>query len=179
MKKKLIMDEHEIKSTITRMARDILEKNPETENLIVIGIRTRGIHLAQRLKQEIDRIEKVSIPVGILDITLYRDDLDTAASQPVVRKTEIPFSITEKTIILADDVLFTGRTIRAALDSIIDFGRPSLIQLAVLIDRGNRELPIRADYIGKQIPTTRDDSVEVRFVEEDGEDMVYVYGKGQ
>jgi pyrimidine operon attenuation protein/uracil phosphoribosyltransferase len=174
MNKKLIMDENEIRRTITRMAHEILERHQQTGNLVILGIRTRGVHLARRLKARIDEIENINMPVGVLDITLYRDDLTTVAAQPLVRKTEIPFSITDKVIILADDVLFTGRTIRAALDSIIDFGRPSLIQLAVLLDRGHRELPIQADFIGKNLPTSQSESVEVNFTEEDGRDGVFI-----
>jgi len=171
-----IMDADSIRRAMTRIAHEILEKNKGVADLCVIGIRSRGAVLAQRLAEGIHKIEGVPVPVGILDITLYRDDVGMALRHPVVHKTEIDFDISDKKIILVDDVLFTGRTIRAALDAIMDLGRPSNIQLAVLIDRGHRELPIRADYVGKNIPTATKQDVAVRLKEIDGvsEDEVVV-----
>ncbi len=167
-----ILDEEDIKRTLVRIAHEIIEVNKGAKEIVIIGIRTRGIYLAQRLAKIIGGIEGVAIPVGNLDINLYRDDFQTKAEQPVVGKTEIPFDVLEKVVILVDDVLFSGRTVRAALDEIIDFGRPKAIQLAVLIDRGHRELPIRADYIGQRISTTKGQEVIVRMKEEDGVDEV-------
>lgn len=170
-----VMDKENIRRAISRIAHEILEKNKGTKDLCMIGIRTRGAVLAERIKESIKQIEGVEIPSGILDITLYRDDLTLVATQPVVHETKISFDITDKKIILVDDVLFTGRTIRAALDAIIDFGRPASIQLAVLIDRGHRELPIRADYVGKNIPTSLNQVVEVILKESDNKaDMVKI-----
>ena len=162
-----IMDKENIRRAILRISHEILEKNKGTEGLCLIGIRTRGVVLAERIRECIKQIEGISPPSGILDITLYRDDLTLVATQPVVHETMINFDITDKKIILVDDVLYTGRTIRAALDAIIDFGRPACIQLAVLIDRGHRELPIRADYVGKNIPTSLNQQVEVVLEESD------------
>lgn len=147
--KTILMDEDGIRRALTRIAHEIVEKNKGMEDLVLVGIRTRGVPLAERIAAEIERIEGVRPPVGTLDITLYRDDLSLLSYQPVVRATQIPVDIQGKTIVLTDDVLFTGRTIRAALDALIDMGRPYIIQLAVLVDRGHRELPIRADYVGK------------------------------
>ena len=170
-----IMDKENIRRAMLRIAHEVLEKNKGIENLCILGIRTRGVKLAQRLNTCIQEIEGEVLPLGILDITLYRDDLTLIASQPVVHETIVDFDITDKKIILVDDVLFTGRTVRAALDAIIDFGRPRSIQLAVLIDRGHRELPIRADYVGKNIPTTLQENVKVILKESDGqEDKVVV-----
>lgn len=162
-----IMDKENIQRALLRIAHEILEKNKGIGDLCLIGIRTRGAILAQRVNQCIAQIEGKTLPAGILDITLYRDDLTLIASQPVVHETKIDFDITDKKIVLVDDVLFTGRTIRAALDAIIDFGRPAKIQLAVLIDRGHRELPIRADYVGKNIPTAIGENVKVILEESD------------
>jgi len=170
--KTVLMRESEIKRTLVRIAHEIVEKNKGVSNLALIGIRTRGVFLAKRLAQEIVKIEKKEIPVGILDITLYRDDLSLVARQPLLLKTEIPFDVSRKKIVLVDDVLYTGRTIRAAMDAIVDLGRPRVVQLAVLIDRGHRELPIRADFIGKNIPTSKKEIVKVRLNEVDGEDKV-------
>jgi pyrimidine operon attenuation protein/uracil phosphoribosyltransferase len=142
-----------------------------------VGIRTRGAHLAKRLQGCIEKIEKQTVPVGILDITLYRDDLTLIAQQPVVHKTEIEFDITDKHIVLVDDVLYTGRTVRAALDALMDLGRPKTIQLAVLVDRGHRELPVRADYVGKNIPTAKNETIEVRLLELDATDEVIITEK--
>ncbi len=172
-----IMDEATIDRTLTRIAHEILEKHRGVEGLVLVGIRSRGVPLARRLGEKIRVIEGREIPVGMLDINLYRDDLTTIADHPVLRKTEIPFPVDGKKVILVDDVLFTGRTIRAALDGIIDLGRPQLIQLAVLVDRGHRELPIRADYVGKNIPTARDEEVRVLLKEEDGTDSVDLVDK--
>jgi pyrimidine operon attenuation protein / uracil phosphoribosyltransferase len=174
----LVMDEVKIDRTLTRMAHEILEKNRDLEDLVLVGIRTRGVPLAERLATRIRDIEKLEIPVGVLDITLYRDDATTVGPHALLKATLIHFPIDGKKIILVDDVLFTGRTIRAALDGIIDFGRPSSIQLAVLVDRGHRELPIRADYVGKNLPTARDETVEVHLKEEDGRDEVHIVRPG-
>jgi len=172
--KAVILDKAAIERTLNRIAHEILERNKGVEDIVFIGIRTGGVHLARRLAKKVQKIEKKEVPVGILDVTLYRDDLRIKKEQPSLRKTEIPFSITDKKVILVDDVLFTCRTIRAALDSIMDFGRPREIQLAVLIDRGHKELPIRADYIGKNIPTSSKESVEVLLEEEGLDDRVVI-----
>jgi len=170
-----IMDAVKIERAITRLAEEILERNQGAVELALVGIRTRGVPIAKRIARKIEEIDRRKVPVGVLDITLYRDDFTTIGSQPVLRKTEIAFPVTDKRIVLVDDVLYTGRTIRAALDGIIDFGRPKEIQLAVLIDRGHRELPIRADYIGKSVQTSLDEFVQVQLADEDGEaDAVYV-----
>ena len=169
-----IMDKNGLLRTLTRMAHEILEKNKGTKDLVIVGIRTRGAHLAFRLAELMEKIDGHKPPVGILDITLYRDDLSSIAQQPVVHKTEIDFDIQNKKVILVDDVLYTGRTVRAALDELIDFGRPLFIQLAVLVDRGHRELPIRADYVGKNIPTSTKETVQVRLEESEGSDEVAV-----
>jgi pyrimidine operon attenuation protein/uracil phosphoribosyltransferase len=168
-----VLDEAALDRALTRIAHEILEKNDGASELAFVGIRTRGVTLAQRLAAKIERIDGASLPVGALDITLYRDDLDMRGA-PVVRGTDIPFSIKGKTVVLVDDVLYTGRTIRAALDAIIDLGRPKMVQLAILIDRGHRELPIRPDYIGKNLPTSRREVVAVRMKEHDGEDRVVI-----
>ena len=169
MKKKIektvLMDADGVRRVITRIAHEIVERNKGVENIMLVGIRTRGVPLAERVADEIEKIEKVRPPVGVLDITLYRDDLSTMAYQPVVRPTEMPVDIGGRTIILVDDVLFTGRTIRSALDALIDMGRPRSIQLAVLVDRGHRELPIRADYVGKNVPTAAREIVSVLLSE--------------
>ncbi len=170
--KTILMDEDGIRRALTRIAHEIVEKNKGMEDLVLVGIRTRGVPLAERIAAEIERIEEVRPPVGTLDITLYRDDLSLLSYQPVVRATQIPVDIQGKTIVLTDDVLFTGRTIRAALDALIDMGRPYIIQLAVLVDRGHRELPIRADYVGKNVPTSARESVSVKLRELDAVDQV-------
>ena len=169
-----ILDKTGIERTLMRIAHEISEKNKGTHDLCIIGIRTKGAFLAERLSGCIEKIDNVKVPVGILDITLYRDDLSSIAEQPVVHQTQIDFDITNKKVILVDDVLYTGRTIRAAIDQLIDFGRPKEIQLAVLVDRGHRELPIRADFAGKNIPTAQNESVEVRLVEQDHKDEVVI-----
>lgn len=172
IKKTSIMDADGIRRALIRIAHEITEKNRGVENVALVGIRTRGVPLAARIAEEIRKIENAEVPVGSLDITLYRDDLTTMGYNPVIHGTEIDFDITEKHIVLVDDVLYTGRTIRAALDAIIDMGRPNSIQLAVLIDRGHRELPIRADYAGKNVPTSRRETIEVALQEEGKEDEV-------
>lgn len=174
VEKAVVMDADGIRRAILRVSHEIIERNKGVEDLALVGIRTRGVPLAERLSSALKDIEGEKVPVGILDITLYRDDLTAIALQPLVRSTEMPFRVSEKRIILVDDVLYTGRTVRAAMDALIDLGRPKWIQLAVLIDRGHRELPIRADYIGKSIPTSRKEIVSVRLNEIDGEDKVII-----
>jgi len=172
------MDAERVSRSITRMAHEILEHNRGVEDLALVGIRARGVPIAARLAAALATLTGVDVPAGALDITLYRDDLmgHAPGTQPVLRRTEIPFSIDDRVILLVDDVLYTGRTIRAALDALIDFGRPRAIQLVVLVDRGHRELPIRADYVGRNIPTARHETVHVRLVETDGRDEVEVEG---
>ncbi len=172
-----VLDKEALGRSLLRIAHEILEKNKGTGQLCLVGIRNRGAYLARRIGECIAKIDNAAVPVGILDITLYRDDLTLIAAQPVVHKTEIDFDITDKNIVLVDDVLYTGRTIRASLDALIDLGRPKSIQLAVLIDRGHRELPIRADYVGKNIPTSQQETVEVRLLEVDGIDEVVIVDK--
>ncbi|OGX51689.1 MAG: bifunctional pyr operon transcriptional regulator/uracil phosphoribosyltransferase [Omnitrophica WOR_2 bacterium RIFOXYB2_FULL_45_11] len=172
-----VLDPQAIARSLTRIAHEILEHNRTSDNIAIVGIRSRGAYLAQRLAECIQKIDGKEVPVGVLDITLYRDDLTLLNHQLVVHKTEIGFDISAKDIILVDDVLYTGRTIRCALSELIDFGRPKTIQLAVLVDRGHRELPIRADYVGKNIPTAQDETVEVRLVEVDGKDEVVIVEK--
>ncbi len=169
-----VLDGEGIKRSLQRIAHEILEKNQGIENLVVIGIKSRGAYLAARIAENMGKIENAEVPVGALDITMYRDDLTEVAEQPVVHATEIDFDITGKKIILVDDVLYTGRTVRCALDELIDFGRPANIQLAVLVDRGHRELPIRPDFVGKNIPTTKEGSVEVKLKETDDTEEVVV-----
>ncbi len=169
-----VMDADDIRRAVTRISHEILERNGGTDSLAIIGIQTRGAFLARRVAGVIDDIEGVSVPVGILDITLYRDDLQTVAEQPVVNESDIPFDVHGKSIVLVDDVLYTGRTVRAALDEIVDFGRPKSVQLAVLVDRGHRELPIRADYVGKNVPTASTEIISVMMTEKDGSDEVLI-----
>ena len=169
-----IMDEDDVSRAVTRIAQEIVERNKGTENLVIIGIRRRGVPLAHRVASAIQDFEGTKVPIGTLDITLYRDDLQLVAKQPILRKTDLPFDVDDKVVVLVDDVLYTGRTIRAAMDEIMDFGRPRAIRLAVLIDRGHRELPIRADYVGKNVPTSSRESISVKLREEDGEDIVTV-----
>ena len=172
----VVMDALRIERSLARIAHEILERNRGLEHLALVGIRTRGVPLARRLAHTLREINHHEIPTGTLDITLYRDDLMRTAvgAQPVVRRTEIPFSIDDKRILLVDDVLYTGRTIRAALDALIEFGRPRAIQLIVLVDRGHRELPIKADYVGKNLPTSTSQSVQVHLTEIDGRDEVEI-----
>ncbi|WRP13406.1 bifunctional pyr operon transcriptional regulator/uracil phosphoribosyltransferase PyrR [Geochorda subterranea] len=170
-----IMDAQEMRRALSRMAHEILEQNPDPGSLAFIGVHRRGVPLAGRLAQQVAAIEgRPAPPVGALDITLYRDDLTAVGPLPVVRRTEIDFDVSGRSLVLVDDVLYTGRTVRAALDAIIDLGRPARIQLAVLVDRGHRELPIRADFVGKVVPTARREHVEVRLTEVDGEDRVVI-----
>ena len=166
-----LLDAAEIRRATTRIAHEIVERNKGAGRVALIGIAARGDDLARRLSSEIERIEEVRVPVGVLDITFYRDDIGMRAEAPEVHETRIDFDITDITVVLVDDVLFTGRTVRAAMDALVDFGRPHAIQLAVLVDRGHRELPIRADYVGKNVPTRKDEEVQVRLSELDGEDV--------
>ncbi|OGX38978.1 MAG: bifunctional pyr operon transcriptional regulator/uracil phosphoribosyltransferase [Omnitrophica WOR_2 bacterium RIFCSPHIGHO2_02_FULL_68_15] len=172
--KSRILDADAIRRAVTRIAHEIVERHGGTEHLAIVGIRTRGAVLAERLVQAIRQIDAAEVPLGLLDITLYRDDLTTIGPSPVVHQTEIPFEMSDRRIILVDDVLYTGRTVRAALDALIDYGRPALIQLAVLVDRGHRELPIRPDYVGKNLPTAPEEIVVVRLAESDGTDEVMI-----
>jgi pyrimidine operon attenuation protein/uracil phosphoribosyltransferase len=177
--KAIVLDEPAIRRALTRIAHEIIEKNKGIDDLLIVGIRTRGIYIANRLAQRIKQIEGKSVPVGELDITLYRDDLTikTVNHEPLVKGLHIEQNIQEHTVILVDDVLYTGRTVRAALDAIIDAGRPSAIQLAVLVDRGHRELPIRADYVGKNIPTSSSEKIVVELSEIDSVDQVSIHDK--
>lgn len=172
--KRLVMDEDTIRRVLYRLSHEITEENRGGDGLMLVGIRTRGVPLAQRLAAMIKEQEKVEVPVGVLDITFYRDDLTILSPQPVVHSTEIPGRVTDSKIILVDDVLFTGRTVRAALDALMDLGRPQVIRLAVLVDRGHRQLPIRADYVGKTITTSPWETVHVLLKETDGEDGIYI-----
>jgi pyrimidine operon attenuation protein / uracil phosphoribosyltransferase len=175
--KAIVLDDQAIRRALTRIAHEIIEKNKGIENCILIGIRTRGIYLANRLAERIEQIEGAKIDVGELDITLYRDDLTkkTENQEPLVKGSDVPKDINDQKVILIDDVLYTGRTVRAALDALIDIGRPSQIQLAVLVDRGHRELPIRADYVGKNIPTSSSEKIVVELKEVDENDQVSIY----
>lgn len=170
-----ILTADELRRALTRIAHEIIERNKGAENLAMIGIHTRGIPLAERLAAKIGELEGMPIPTGMLDITLYRDDLSEVAHQPIIRETQVPFDISQRRVVLIDDVLYTGRTVRAALDALIDLGRPLGIQLAVLVDRGHRELPIRADYVGKNLPTASSEVVKVRLAETDGTDSVELW----
>ena len=172
--KAVLMDGEAIRRSLVRISHEIVEKNKGVENIVLVGIRTRGVPIAERLADAIEKIEGTRPPVGVLDITLYRDDLSTLAYQPVVRTTELPVDISGKIVVLVDDVLYTGRTIRAALDAVIDMGRPTTIQLAVLIDRGHRELPIRADFVGKNVPTSSHEVVSVQLDTIDGAEKVVI-----
>jgi pyrimidine operon attenuation protein/uracil phosphoribosyltransferase len=173
-----VLDEKDIARAVTRLSHEILEKNSGAETLVLIGIYSRGADIAKRIAEKIKGIEGIDVPVGLMDINLYRDDVHSKLDQPVIQRTEILFDVVDRNVILVDDVLYTGRTIRAALDQIIDFGRPRSIQLAVLIDRGHRELPIRPDYVGKNIPTSRDDRVLVRLMEKDNCEKVIIVKSG-
>lgn len=176
----VVMDGDRIARTLTRIAHEIVERNRGVEDLALVGVRTRGVHLARRLARSLKEITGQDVPNGALDITLYRDDLmrQAVGPQPLVRRTEIPFSIDNRKILLVDDVLYTGRTTRAALDALIDFGRPLAIQLVVLVDRGHRELPVKADYVGKNLPTSAEESVQVRLQESDDSDEVILRDGG-
>ncbi|RDI47527.1 bifunctional pyr operon transcriptional regulator/uracil phosphoribosyltransferase PyrR [Falsibacillus pallidus] len=177
--KALVLDQQAIRRALTRVAHEIIERNKGVHECVLVGIKTRGIFLAERLAKRIEEIEGEKLAVGELDITLYRDDLTTKteSQEPEVKGTDIPVNISEKKVILVDDVLYTGRTVRAALDAIMDLGRPSQIQLAVLVDRGHRELPIRADYVGKNIPTSSSEKIVVELLESDDSDQVTIYEK--
>ena len=174
VKKNVLMDADAMRRAIVRISHEIIEKNKGVEDVVLVGIHTLGVPLAERLAVAIEKIEDVKVPVGMVDITMYRDDLSSLDYNPVVHSTEIDVDLNGKTVILVDDVLFTGRTIRAALDAIIDMGRPKAIQLAVLIDRGHRELPIRADFAGKNVPTSKKEDVRVSLVENHGTDEVVI-----
>lgn len=175
--KTTVLDEKAIQRALTRIAHEIIERNKGIENCVLVGIKTRGIFLAERLKQRIEQIEGDTVPVGELDITLYRDDLTvhTQTMDPEVKGSHFPVDITNKVVVVVDDVLYTGRTVRAAMDALVDVGRPSSIQLAVLVDRGHRELPIRADFIGKNIPTSSQERIVVELIETDEKDQVSIF----
>ncbi len=176
---RVILDEQAIRRATTRIAHEIIEHNKGIENCVLIGIKTRGIYLAKRLAERIEQIEGASIPVGEIDITLYRDDLTVKSSnkEPIIQGTDIPVDIRDRKVILVDDVLYTGRTVRAGLDALVDIGRPEQIQLAVLIDRGHRELPIRPDYVGKNVPTSKSEKIVAKLVEVDRTDEVTIEQK--
>jgi pyrimidine operon attenuation protein/uracil phosphoribosyltransferase len=171
---KKVLSNEDIRRILYRLTHEILEKNPQTQEVVLVGIQTRGAYLAKRIQAIIKEIEGVDLPLGVLDITFYRDDLTAIGPKPVVKETRIDFDLTDKKVVLIDDVLFTGRTIRAALAEIMDFGRPSKVELLVLLDRGHRELPIRADFVGKNIPTSRGELIEVHLSEIDGADEVVI-----
>ncbi|GAA5436283.1 bifunctional pyr operon transcriptional regulator/uracil phosphoribosyltransferase PyrR [Deinococcus sp. A31D244] len=173
--KAIILTPDEVRRALTRIAHEIIERNKGAENLALIGVHTRGIPLARRLAEKLSSLEGVDVPTGMLDITLYRDDLSEVAQQPIIRETQVPFDLRDRRVILVDDVLYTGRTVRAALDALIDLGRPAGIQLAVLVDRGHRELPIRADYVGKNLPTAATEVVKVKLQETDDVDSVELW----
>ncbi|WAA13663.1 bifunctional pyr operon transcriptional regulator/uracil phosphoribosyltransferase PyrR [Fervidibacillus halotolerans] len=177
MKKAVILDEQAMRRTLTRIAHEIIERNKGIDQVVLVGIRTRGIFLARRLAEKIEQIEGKKIPVGELDITLYRDDLTERTKQrdPLVKGSNLPVDIHDQKVVLVDDVLYTGRTVRAAMDALIDHGRPSQIQLAVFIDRGHREFPIRADYVGKNIPTSKQEKIVVELTEVDPVDQVSIH----
>ncbi len=174
-KKTTILDDSAINRALTRIAHEILERNKGGDTIVLVGIKTRGVPLAKRLQAKIEQIEDITVPIGELDITLYRDDLQKKSTDPEILGTKIELDITNKTVILVDDVLFTGRTVRAAMDAVMDIGRPDQIQLAVLTDRGHRELPIRADYVGKNIPTSKEELIVVNVTEQDELDEVSIY----
>jgi pyrimidine operon attenuation protein/uracil phosphoribosyltransferase len=174
MPEKILMTAEDIRRTLARIAHEIIERNKSTEHLLLVGLRTRGVPLAKRLAENIQRYENSNLTVGALDFSSYRDDLDPTEARKALQHTDIPSDINGKSVILVDDVIFTGRSIRAALDAIIDLGRPNSIQLAVLIDRGHREMPIRADYVGKNIPSAREEDIQVRLTETDGRDEVAI-----
>ncbi len=176
-KKTILLDDAAINRALTRIAHEILENNKGGQDLVLVGIKTRGVPLAKRLQEKIRQIEKTLVPIGELDITLYRDDLEAEAEDAELIATDITEDIHNKTVVLIDDVLYTGRTVRAAMDAVMDIGRPSQIQLAVLIDRGHRELPIRADYVGKNIPTSNMEVIKVQLEEQDQQDEVSIYEK--
>lgn len=172
-----ILDSKQIKRSLTRIAHEIVERNKGIDKVALVGIRSRGENIAERLVVKLKELEGKEVPLGVVDITLYRDDISKTAEQPLVRGTSLPFNVDKYVVILVDDVLYTGRTVRAAIDAVIDFGRPLAVQLAVLVDRGHRELPIRADYVGKSVPTSKSELVEVCLTERDGKDGVYLRDK--
>jgi pyrimidine operon attenuation protein / uracil phosphoribosyltransferase len=174
MSEKIVMTAEDIRRTLARIAHEVIERNKVIEKLLLVGLHTRGVPLARRLTQNIELYEKSKLTVGALDFSLYRDDLENSEAKKAIQRTDIPSDITDKTVVLVDDVLFTGRSIRAAMDALIDLGRPRSIQLAVLIDRGHREMPIRADYVGKNIPSARHEEIRVRLTETDGRDEVAI-----
>lgn len=171
---KLVIDSETVKRSISRMSYEILERDRDLSKLAIVGIKTAGEYLAKRIHDRVEQIENTKISYGVIDITLYRDDLSVSGTKPLLKGTDLPFEVSGSRIVLVDDVLFTGRTIRSALDAIVDFGRPSRVELAVLVDRGHKELPIRADYVGKNLPTQRNDSVKVKLSEMDYDDGVYL-----
>ena len=179
MAEKILMSPVDIDRALTRVAHEIVERNSGAEHIILVGMQTRGFPLAQRLSKIIKNFENITVPVGSLDISLYRDDLSHLEIKPVLHRTDVPYNITEKHVVLVDDVFYTGRSIRAAMDAIMDLGRPQSIQLAVLIDRGHRELPIRADYVGKNIPTSRQEEIQVQVSEIDGADKIVLVTSGK
>lgn len=172
--KSKVADKEGLDRILTRISHEILEKNKGSENLVLIGMRTRGEFLAKRIQQKIKSIDNAEIPLGILDVTLYRDDFRTRIKQPEVSVSDITFDLNDRDVILIDDVLYTGRTVRSALNALMDLGRPGSIQLFILVDRGHRELPIRADYVGKNIPTSQNEEIKVRLIEVDDEDAIYL-----
>jgi len=172
-----ILSADDIKRTLYRLAHEVRENNSRIQDIVVVGVQTRGVYIAQRVRKILQELEGVNIPFGRLDITFYRDDLTTIGPKPLVKETDIPVDLTDKVVVLVDDVLFTGRTVRAALNEIMDFGRPEKVELLVLVDRGHRELPIRADFVGKNLPTSREERVEVLLEETDGRDEVRVIKK--
>lgn len=178
MTTKIVLTSEDIRRTLGRMSHEIIEHNRDLASLVMVGMRTRGVPIAHRLAENIKRYEGTAIPVGVLDFSLYRDDLASRNIRPVVKSTSIPVSIDNKIVILVDDVLYTGRSARSAMDALIDMGRPSAVKLAVMIDRGHRELPIRADYVGKNIPSSRNEDVKVQLIETDGVDEVSIYNPG-
>ncbi len=171
---KTFLDSTEIQRAVARIAHEILERNHDVGNLALVGVRTRGVFIAERIRKKIQEIKNFQLPFGVLDITLYRDDLSEIGVHPQLKETDIPFDLHDRTVVLVDDVLFTGRTVRAALNAISDFGRPRAVQLAVLVDRGHRELPIRADFVGKNIPTSRQEKVLIHLQETDGKDEALI-----
>lgn len=170
-----LLEADDIRRAVSRIAHEIIERNKGAHDLAVVGVHTRGIPLAARIASRISELEGIAVPSGKLDITLYRDDLSEVGLQPLVRRTEVPFDVASRRIVMVDDVFYTGRTARAGLDALIDLGRPANIQLAVLVDRGHRELPIRADYVGKNIPTSKTEVIKVKLLETDGEDAVELW----
>ncbi len=172
-----ILDEKAIDRSLTRLAHEIIEHNKGVENVVLVGIRTRGVPLAKRLAAKIEKIENRQVPVGEVDITFYRDDLSEFSDRPTLNRSDLTFPIADKHLVLVDDVIYTGRTVRAAMDALVDFGRPSTIQLAVLVDRGHRELPIRPDYVGKNVPTSKTEIIKVRLEEVDGSNEVAIYSR--